>query len=214
MAEGVGTFTVVVFGSMAVVAAHRLGIADVFLVSLGFGLGLFVALYSVGEVSLPRYFNPAVSWAGFLDRRIGLAELFGSWAAQLLGGLGAALVLAGLAGREAVGVTVTTTADAGRAFAVEFLTSVLFVMVVLGATRFTDIRSDAVLAMGLSYVGVHVVALPFGGGSVNPARSFGPALIAGRWTGVWVYLLAPMVGATVAWGLFRVLNTAVLDRDG
>lgn len=213
VAEGVGTFVVMFFGALAVVSAPDSTIIE----SLGFALGLFVAGYAFGAVS-HRHFNPAMSWAGFLDGRLSGRALVWSWAAQLAGGVAAAALLLFMAGPEAVARAATTTEAPGISFLVEATTSTAFTVVVMVASRFGDRRTSTVLAMSVAYMGVHVVGLPWGGGSINPARSLGPWVLGGGSAGVWVYMAAPMLGGVLGWALYRLLQlpalTAGVGEDG
>lgn len=213
VAEGVGTFVVMFFGALAVVSAPD----SIIIESLGFALGLFVAGYAFGAVS-HRHFNPAMSWAAFLDGRLSWRSLGWSWVAQLLGGLAAAALLMVVAGAGAVSTAATTTDNPGISLLVEATTSTVFTVVVLVASRFGDRRTSTVLAMSVAYLGVHVVGLPWGGGSINPARSLGPWVLGGGSAGVWVFLAAPMVGGWLGWALYRLLQlpalTAAIDDDG
>jgi aquaporin Z len=205
VAEGVGTFVVMFFGALAVVAAPDSTIYE----GLGFSLGLFVAGYSFGAVS-HRHFNPAMSWAAFLDGRLSGRSLAWSWVAQLAGGVVAAALLVAVAGSHAVATAATTTDNPAVSLLVETTTSAVFTVVVLAATRFGDRRTSTVLAMSAAYLGVHVVGLPWGGGSINPARSLGPWVLGGGSTGVWVFLVAPMLGGVLGWALYRLLQLPAL----
>lgn len=205
VAEGVGTFVVMFFGALAVVASPD----SIIFESLGFALGLFVAGYAFGAVS-HRHFNPAMSWAAFLDGRLSWRSLGWSWVAQLLGGLAAAALLLAMAGGSAIGTAATTTDAPGISFLVEATTSTVFTVVVLVASRFGDRRTSTVLAMAMAYLAVHIVGLPWGGGSINPARSLGPWLLGGGSAGVWVFLAAPMLGGALGWALYRMLQLPAL----
>lgn len=213
VAEGIGTFVVMFFGALAVVASPDSIIVE----SLGFALGLFVAGYAFGAVS-HRHFNPAMSWAAFLDGRLSWRSLAWSWVTQLLGGLAAAALLLAMAGAGAMGTAATITETPGVSFLVETTTSTVFTVVVLVASRFGDRRTSTVLAMAVAYLAVHVVGLPWGGGSINPARSLGPWLLGGGSAGVWVFLVAPMLGGALGWALYRLLQlpalAAAAEDDG
>ncbi|MGA7271572.1 MAG: aquaporin, partial [Acidimicrobiia bacterium] len=118
----------------------------------------------------------------------------------------------------AVETAATTTASPGISFLVEATTSTVFTVVVLVASRFGDRRTSTVLAMAVAYLAVHVVGLPWGGGSINPARSLGPFLLGGGSAGVWVFLVAPMLGGALGWALYRLLQlpalTAAAEDEG
>src|SRR4029450_11549533 len=89
---------------------------------------------------------------------------------------------------------------AGTALFLELLTSAVFVIVILQATRSGKFNSPALLAIPLTLVAAHVALVPFSGSSLNTARSFGPALIGNEWTDFWVYVVGPPLGAGVGWG--------------
>ena len=85
----------------------------------------------------------------------------------------------------------------------EIVLTTVFVWTILSVTRLG--ANHAPMAIGLVLVGVHVVGIPFSGASVNPARSFGPALVGGDMgSSLWVYIYAPLIGAVIAWGLYRL----------
>lgn len=178
--------------------------------SAGFGVGLFSAGYAFGAVS-HRHFNPAITWAAFIDRRLDTRSLLWSWAAQLTGGVAAAAALGWLGGADALEAAAATTGSVLRPLAVETVLSAVFAVVVLVASRYGDRRITTVLAMSLVYFGVHLVGLPWGGRSVNPARSLGPWVLGAPSGGLWVYLVAPMIGATLGWVLYRVLQLPALE---
>lgn len=215
LAEGTGTAVVVLLGTATAVAMEGPQYSGGALLaeSVGFGLGLLVALLAVGEVS-GRQFNPAVTLGAYFDGRLSLAELARSWLAQILGGIGAAAVLWAIAGQGSVDAAVTTTREPMRAFATEIILGAVFVAVALAATRYAPHRMDAMLMMALAYAGVHVAGLPFSGGSVNPARSVGPALVAGDASHLWVYVLGPLVGGVAGFALYRGLGLPAAPEEG
>lgn len=216
LAELVGTFILVLVGTMTIVASGSIG-TPLLTVPFGFGLGLLAAIYAVGHVS-GGHFNPAVTLAMFLDRRTSANDLVGYWIAQFVGGLLASLVLLIATNRDAVGQTVTTYPRLGTGIISELLLTMIFVLVILASTRTAP--ATAGMAISLTLVAVHFAGIPFSGASVNPARSFGPAIVGGELGGLWVYHIFPLVGAAVAWGLWQMFRplpeepVAVVDVDG
>jgi aquaporin Z len=201
-AELLGTFILVMAGTTAVVAAGR-GTAPVLLVAaFAFGLGLLAALYAFGEVS-GGHFNPAVSLALFLDRRLAGGDLAGYWISQFLGGILAALVLLLATSQDDVASTATVPGPDGdgTAFLIELTFTTIFVLVILQASRSDRFGSSALVAIPLALVAAHLAAIPFSGCSVNPARTFGPDLVGDVWTGIWIYFVAPPLGAVLAWAI-------------
>jgi aquaporin Z len=197
-AELLGTFVLVFGGSVAI--AGSLGSPTVLLVAaFAFGLALLAGLYAFGEVS-GGHFNPAVSLAMLLTGRLPGGELIRYWIAQFAGGILAAIVLWIATSRQIVADTTTVPGieGSGTAFLVEVVFTAIFVAVILQASVSGQFGASALLAIPLALVVVHLAAIPFSGSSVNPARTFGPDLIGGEWDGIWIYLIAPPLGAVLA----------------
>jgi aquaporin Z len=205
LAEAVGTFILVFIGSMSVLATDRTGGPLMVVVPLGFGLALLAAIYAVGHVSGAHY-NPAVTLAMWLDKRTTFSDLIGYWIGQIIGALIASAVVLAIDSREGVGMTVTGFESAGKGLVTEFVLTLVFVLVILVATR--KAASLAGVVIPLTLVAVHLAGIPFSGASVNPARSFGPALIAGDFDGFWVYVVGPLAGAALAWVFWRMFGGA------
>ena len=205
LAELLGTFVLVFGGSMAILAVLQLGggadPAKLIIIGFGFGLALLAGIWAVGHVS-GAHFNPAVTLGMLLDGRISISDSIGYWVGQFSGAILASVVVAGASDTAAVANTMTTFTDQSTAMLLESIFTAVFVWVILAVTK--KGANHAPAAIALTLVGIHIAAIPFSGGSVNPARSFGPALIAGDLGTVWVYLVFPMVGAAVAWGLYRL----------
>jgi aquaporin Z len=211
-AELLGTFVLVFGGTTAILAA---GVSDARLViiAFAFGLALLAGLYAFGEVSGGHY-NPAVSLAMFLDGRLSSADLVRYWGSQFAGGIIASLVLAIATSRLAVKGTVTVpgpTGD-GTAFLMEFIFTAIFVLVILQASVSGQFGGTALLAIPLTLVAIHMAAIPFSGASVNPARTFGPDLIGNSWTGIWIYLIAPPLGAVAAVAIHKYVRSGIPAR--
>jgi aquaporin Z len=94
------------------------------------------------------------------------------------------------------------------AFGFELAFTAIFVAVILQASLSERFGTSALLAIPLTLVAIHFTIIPFTGSSVNPARTFGPDLVGNRWTGIWIYLLAPPVGAAVGWAVHRYVASA------
>jgi len=203
LAELLGTFILVGVGSMGILAVGGAGgAAEIIAIGLAFGLALLAAIWVVGHVS-GAHFNPAVTLGFLLNRDISLSDAIGYWIGQFAGAGVASLVIWAMAGsREAVGLTATTYDDLGTAIVVEILLTAVFVWTILAVVRRN--MSQAPLAISLVLVVVHLAGIPFSGASVNPARSFGPAAVAGDFGPIWVYFYAPLIGAAVAWALYRL----------
>jgi aquaporin Z len=201
VAEFLGTLILVFGGSVAILSnsAGDLGIA------FGFGLALLAGLYAFGEVS-GGHFNPIVSLAMFLDRRLSALDTIWYWLAQFLGAICASLLILILwASRDDVAKTATRSSSDARAFFLELIFSAIFVAVILQVTRSDRYGPSALLAIPLTLFTIHVALIPLTGASVNPARTFGPDLVgATAWSDIWIYLLAPPAGAIIGWAIHMV----------
>jgi aquaporin Z len=213
-AEVYGTFVLVGVGTGAILAAQVSG-GGVAEISLAFGLALMAGLFTVGRIS-GGHFNPAVSLAMFLDQRLSLIDMIGYWVSQALGAVIASLALAWIISKDAVATTVTTVnsqfVSSFGGFVGEAILTAVFVLAVLVISRSTS--HVKFLGIGFTLAAVHFIGVPFTGSSVNPARSFAPALVGGEFTDIWIYMVGPAVGGIVAWLLYKVIVTGDTDlRD-
>ena len=206
-AELLGTFVLVFAGTTAVVASIATTSPVLVVVPFAFGLALLAGLYAFGEVS-GGHFNPAVSLAMFLDKRLSSNDLIAYWMAQFAGGILAAIGLWIASSRDDVATTATVPGSFGdgSAFFIELLFTAIFVSVILQASVSGRFGGSALLAIPLALVAVHLAAIPFSGSSVNPARTFGPDLIGGEWDGIWIYFIAPPLGAILAVFVHRTVT--------
>lgn len=203
LAEAVGTFILVFIGSMSALAAAATDGPALVIVPLGFGLGLLAAIYAVGHVS-GGHFNPAVTLAMWLDKRTTTSDLVGYWIGQFIGAIVASTLVLAAAGQDGVLSTVTRFQTSGKGLLSEFVLTLVFLMVILASTR--KAPGVAGVVIPLTLVAVHLAGIPFSGASVNPARSFGPALLGGDFGGFWVYVVGPLAGAAVAWVFWRMFG--------
>jgi aquaporin Z len=170
-------------------------------------------IYAIADAS-GAHFNPAVTLAFVLRREFPIAWAIPYGLAQLIGALAAAGLLRGLFGAAALaGVSTPHVAD-GTALPLEIVLSWLVVTVILGtADRARIVGPNAALAVGATIAACGLIGLPIEGASMNPARSFGPALVEGRLGDLWIYVLGPLGGAVLA-----VLSATVIHgpaaRDG
>lgn len=205
LAEFMGTYILVFAGSMGILSVVSMGGADdqakLLVIGFAFGLALLAGIWAVGHVS-GAHFNPAVTLSMLLDGRITLSDAIGYWIGQFAGAIVASLTVAGASSTEVVAQTVTGFADQTAAILLEVVLTVIFVWVILAVTKTGG--SHAPAAIALTLVGVHLAGITTSGASVNPARSFGPAVVAGEYSQLWVYMVFPMIGGLVAWGLYRL----------
>ncbi len=216
VAEAVGTFILVAFGSLGVVTVAILtegqgsGLIAILVVPFSFGLGLLAAIGVGGHVS-GGHFNPAVTLAALLDGRLSWQSAIGYGVAQIIGGVAASLGLILITSSAVVVLSVTqpgaTAPDALarelHAFSVEAVLTAVFVAVILTVTR--DAPRQAILVIPLTLVAIHYAAMHVSGASVNPVRSLAPAVVTGTYASLWVYLTAPFVGSVLGWGVYRIL---------
>lgn len=209
LAELLGTFILVVGGSMAILSmGGASGPAEVIGIGLGFGLALLAGIWVVGHVS-GAHFNPAVTLAFLIDRRMSLSDAIGYWVAQFAGAALASLVVMAASSQEEVAATATTYQELNVAIIVEIVLTMIFVWTILAVVRSGGNHAPA--AISLVLVGIHVAGVPLSGASVNPARSFGPAVVGADVSQLGVYIYAPLIGAIVAWALYRLFP--VNDSD-
>ncbi len=215
LAELFGTFVLVFVGSAALVGifefTHGQGdiVVTLLIAPFAFGLALLAGLYAFGETS-GGHFNPAVSLAMFLDRRLSVVDLVGYWIFQFVGAILASSVLVLTFNKAAVKSTATTPGfGKGPAVVFEIVMTAIFVLVILQATKSGVFGSTALVAIPLTLLAIHFAAVPISGASVNPARSLGPALIGGKWTAEWIYFLGPAAGAILGW----LVHTVVIEGD-
>ena len=221
-AEFLGTALLVLGGVGTAVLAPQVGPVGI---ALAFGLSLLVLVYVLGPIS-GCHLNPAVTLGMALCRRLPGREAVLYFVAQILGGVvGAAVVFLVVTNRtgyhratDGLGANGWGAQSSGgyglrAALVVEVLLTALLVFTVLTVTATTELAAVAGLPIGLVLVLCHLIAIPIDGTSVNPARSIGPALFAGPTAigHLWLFILAPLLGAALAAGLHRILHPADPD---
>jgi aquaporin Z len=226
IAEFIGTFLLVflavgtaIFGIAAVVGIDGKGPGSgVVGVAFAFGLVLLGIAYAFGPVS-GAHVNPAVTLAMLVGRRMPAGEAVGYWVVQFLGAIAAGGVLklfvSSFGVTDYTGALGTNSYDNGNinlagAFVLEALLTAAFVLVILLVTERIAAPGFAGLAIGLTLTLVHLVGIPLTGTSVNPARSLGPAIFEGGTplSQVWLFILAPLVGALIAVVLWKITRTS------
>jgi MIP family channel proteins len=212
--EGIGTFALVVAGCGAVIAnTTRQDALGTVGVSLVFGLIIMVMIYAGGHLSGAHY-NPAVTVAFTVARHFPVREAVAYIAAQLAGATAGALVLlAAWTDKPAhLGTTVPSVAS-GTALLYEIvLTALLMFVITAVATDTRAVGAAAAIAIG-GTVGLDALfGGPITGASMNPARSFGPALASGTWTDFWVYVVGPVVGAAAGVFAYQLVRGGQASR--
>ena len=205
LAELFGTFTLVFIGTTAIVSTRGGDAFDV-TIGLAFGLALLAGLYAFAEVS-GGHFNPIVSIAMVLDKRLDPKHMVPYWVAQFAGAVLASLCVLIAFDQDAVAGTATVPGleGAGTALFLEILASAIFVFVILQSTRSDRHGGTALLAIPLTLAAAHFALIPWSGSSLNTARSFGPALVGNEWTDFWVYVVGPPLGAVLGFVVYAVV---------
>ena len=209
VAEFIGTLTLVLFGCGAAVLGGehvgQLGIA------LAFGFAIVAMAYGIGAIS-GCHVNPAVSLAAFVAGRMNARDLVLYWIAQFLGALVGAGILAAIAGtagglgQNGWGPGYNGEFSMQAALIFEVVMTALFVIVILGSTSSAAPAGFAGLAIGITLAVIHIVGIQVTGVSVNPARSFGPAVLVGgqALAQLWLFFVAPVIGAIIGVALYRL----------
>jgi len=199
LAEGLAAFALVFAGCGAIIAnTVHAGALGAIGVSATFGLVIMAMIYATGHLS-GAHINPAVTVAFTLTRHFPPRDALAYIAAQLAGATAAAFVLLAAWPGEpaALGATIPSV-DVATALLYEVvLTAFLMFVIVAVATDTRAVGAAAAIAIG-GTVGLDALfGGPITGASMNPARSFGPALASGTWTDFWIYLVGPVVGAAL-----------------
>ena len=197
-AEFVGTFALVFAGAGAIMVdaqTHALGHVGV---AITFGLVIMAMIYAVGHIS-GAHFNGAVTFAFALSRHFPWSRAAAYWGAQLLGAIVAAALLRGSLGNVAhVGATLPSGSQ-GQSFLWELVLTFFLMFVIMAvATDTRAVGEAAAIAIG-GTVGLDAMfGGPISGASMNPMRSAGPALVSGDLHALWLYVVAPVLGAAAA----------------
>jgi len=228
-AEFIGTFTLIFFGcGAAVIAGMGTGptAIDVLGIAFAFGLAIVAMAYGIGPIS-GCHVNPAVSFGVLVAGRMTMSDFVSYVIAQVLGAIAGAIVLyiilsgkaagwTGGLGQNGWGAGYLGQYNLLSAFIFEVVATFLFLVCILGVTQKGSPAQFAGLAIGLTLVAIHIVGINVTGVSVNPARSLGPAII-GVGTNpaalgkVWLFIIAPLIGAGIAGVLFK--SGGILSDD-
>ncbi len=194
-------------------------------VSIAFGLTVLTGAYAFGGIS-GGHFNPAVTIGLWAAKKFPASGILGYVIAQILGGIAGIGILAAICAGQTGGAPVRDRLagvsngyglhspglyKAGAAFVAELVFTAIFLMVILGSTHARAPKGFAPIAIGLSLTLIHLISIPVTNTSVNPARSFAPALFAHGWPlgQVWLFFVAPIVGAILA----GLIWSALFDED-
>lgn len=206
--ELIGTFILVLAGCGAIMSDvyANSGIGTIG-IALVFGIAVLIVIYSVGNVS-GAHLNPAVTIGFYFAKRIDRSKIFTYVSAQVVGGLIACFVLfVAYPDAENFGVTIPKV-EIWRVFILEVVFTFILMFVILNVS--TGHMEKGIMA-GVAVGGTVFVLAAFGGSltgaSMNPARSIAPAVFSNDFTGIWIYITAPIIGAILASPLCRIIQT-------
>jgi MIP family channel proteins len=215
VAEFIGTFALIFFGAGAICVDFHLrstGGLGLLAIALAHGLAIAIMVSALGHVS-GGHFNPAVTIGFWVTRRLSTLDSLAYWGAQLLGAAAAAFLLKLVMPEDVVTNTFLGTPELMRDFprwsgmALEAVTTFFLVLVVF-ATAVDErgtFRAIAGFGIGLTITLGILVAGPFTGAALNPARAFGPALASGHWLNWGIYWVGPLAGGFIAGLLYDSL---------
>lgn len=220
ISELIGTMVLVLFGcGSAAIAGSVLGNVGI---ALAFGLSIVAMAYVIGDIS-GCHINPAVSISMWIDGRLETKDLVMYIVFQCIGaiiGIGLLAVIINSAptlggytatglGQNGFGAASSVGLNVIGAIIVEIILTFVFVFTVLGVTKKAENGAVAGIVIGLTLAFVHIMGIPLTGTSVNPARSIAPALFIGGQAlqQVWVFIVAPIIGAIIAGTLFKGLTS-------
>ena len=203
IAECIGTFVLVFFGCGTAVAVKCSGMspdAAYLMTALAFGLVIVAMAYSIGNIS-GCHINPAVSLAMLVSKKMTSKEFWAYVGSQFIGGIvGGAFLAMFFDTNTGLGTNGVYADNIWATLFIEIILTFVFILAILGVTSKVSNGAVAGIVIGLTLVLVHIFGIYFTGTSVNPARSFGPAIFAGgaAFANVWIFIIAPLVGAVLA----------------
>ena len=214
-AEFIGTFVLVFFacGTAAVVGCSAENGTGYLLTALAFGLVIVAMAYSIGNIS-GCHINPAVSIAMLVSGKLSVKDFIGYLIAQFAGATAGAAVLMAFVGKESgLGANALYEGNIALSILIEIILTFVFVIAILGVTSKIENSAVSGIVIGLTLTLVHILGISFTGTSVNPARSFGPALFVGgdALANVWVFLVAPLVGGVLAALVYKFLDSKKVE---
>ena len=212
LAEFIGTFVLVLVACGTAIATKCSveNAAGYLATAVAFGLVIVAMAYSIGNIS-GCHINPAVSIAMLVSKKMNFKDFIGYVVAQVLGAIAGAAMLGVIFGSDCgYGANAVASGKLGVGFLVEAVLTCVFVLAILGVTSRESYSKVAGLVIGGALTLVHLLGIAVTGTSVNPARSLGPAIVAGgdALSQIWIFILAPLVG-----GVLAALIWMFLDRD-
>lgn len=210
VSEFIGTLVLVLFAcGVATVLGCDKGSFDAayLMTALAFGLVIVAMAYSIGNVS-GCHINPAVSVAMLVSGKMSVKDFIGYIIAQFAGAIAGAGILYYFAPGTGLGANSLFEGDILKSMLIEIILTFVFVIAILGVTSKLQNASVAGVVIGLTLTLVHIFGIYFTGTSVNPARSFGPALFSAdpaALPNVWVFIVAPIIGGILAAAVYMLI---------
>lgn len=210
IAELIGTFALVFFGTGAVIISslteNSLGLTGI---SIAFGLVVTVMIYTFGNIS-GAHINPAVSIAFAIKDKSPIKDTLLYIAFQVTGAILASVILSILFPTDTYLGTTLPSGTVSQSFIMEFISTFFLMLVILGVTQqgTAHTKAFAGLVIGATVTTMIFTAGPVSGGSFNPARSIGPALISGKIQYLWLYIISPTLGAITATLIWKYLTSS------
>lgn len=206
IAEFIGTFALVFCGTAAIIVDQQTG-GSLGLVGIAFAFGVIVTamIYVFGTIS-GAHINPSVTIALTTGKLTSKKEATFYILAQIHGALAASGLLRIIFPQNlTLGATIPT-GELLQSFCLEFILTFFLMLTILGVTSKKEFSNITGLIIGLVVTGIILIAGPISGGSFNPARSFAPAIVSGNLTALWIYIIAPTLGAILAMFLWKSIH--------
>jgi MIP family channel proteins len=206
LAEFIGTFALVFFGTGAIIVDQQTeGSLGLLGISASFGIIITAMIYVFGDTS-GTHINPAVTLSLALGKLMPKKDVLGYVFAQIVGAILASGFLYILFPRnQSLGGTIPS-GGVLQSFSLEFILTFFLMLTILGITSKKEFSHLSGLVIGLMVTGMILISGPISGGSFNPARSLGPAIFSGNFTTLWIYLIAPTLGAILAMLAWKIFN--------
>ena len=225
LAEAISTFALVFFGTISITLAavsfgNGLSVEAIIMISLAHGGAIGLMVYAFGHIS-GAHINPAVTIPMMITRKIGVADGFAYIGSQLAGAAAAAFAHKAILPQ---GASVNFGVQTGPSELLEFsVSSAIWVEMILTFFLVTVIYMVAVhkkapagihgITIGGMVFLIHLISVPLTGASVNPARTFGPALASGFWEFHWIYWVAPIIGGIIAGVIMQYVYVRKADKE-
>lgn len=206
IAEGIGTFALVFCGTGAIIINEQTnGSLGLLGISLVFGLIICAMIYVFGSFS-GAHINPSVTIALAVGKITPKREVAFYILAQILGAILASTILKIIFPKAVTLGSTIPSGDLAQSFIIELVLTFFLMITVLGVASKKEFSNVAGLIIGLVVTGIILVAGPISGGSFNPARSIAPAISTGNISTLWIYIIAPTLGAILAMLVWKIFN--------